>query len=410
MFLTTSALKARFETNLARSSRVEIATAWATEGPALDLLCKAADVRGVEVRAIVGTYGNATHPEALERLCKIGTLRLAKNNGPMFHPIIYIFHGSAESCAWIGSANFTGAGFARNEEVVHETDDVAGAVEWFARRWRACGRLAPDAIDKYRERRRSQGVLRGLTGVVGRANQGTKKRLALLRGADGWKGYVAALEACNESWLDEGYGWSVLGETHSYVHTIAEAGSVARSERWIGLLPQRAAMLLGLRDDREGAWGLLGSLGAAGTAKQVFLQSQEPDHQRVLRQLRRSVQRVIEAGDDEIIDVAVEVLEDLCRTRGRGLAGFGPGVVTRLLALARPDKLVSVNGGSRHGLSESFKLARTTLGKPQNYRRLLERLYELPWYADRPGRSKRERGLWSMRAALIDGFVYDPRR
>ena len=291
MFLTTSALKARFETNLARSSRVEIATAWATEGPALDLLCKAADVRGVEVRAIVGTYGNATHPEALERLCKIGTLRLAKDNGPMFHPKIYIFHGSAESCAWIGSANFTGAGFARNEEVVHETDDVAGAVEWFARRWRACGRLAPDAIDKYRERRRSQGVLRGLTGVVGRANQGTKKRLALLRGADGWKGYVAALEACNESWLDEGYGWSVLGETHSYVHTIAEAGSVARSERWIGLLPQRAAMLLGLRDDREGAWGLLGSLGAAGTAKQVFLQSQEPDHQRVLRQLRRSVQR-----------------------------------------------------------------------------------------------------------------------
>ena len=119
---------------------------------------------------------------------------------------------------------------------------------------------------------------------------------------------------------------------------------------------------------------------------------------------------MIEAGDDEIIDVAVEVLEDLCRTRGRGLAGFGPGVVTRLLELARPDRLVSVNGGSRHGLSESFKLARTTLGKPQNYRRLLERLYELPWYADRPGRSKRERGLWSMRAALIDGFVYDPRR
>ena len=251
-------MKARFETNLAQSSRVEIATAWATEGSALDLLCKAADVRGVEVRAIVGTYGNATHPEALERLRKIGTLRLAKDIGLMFHPKVYIFHGSAESCAWIGSANFTGAGFARNEEVVHETDDVAGAAQWFARRWRACGRLAPDAIDKYRERRRSQGVSRGLTGMVERANHGKKKRLGLLRDADGWKGYVAALEACDESWLDEGYGWSVLGKTHSYVHTIAKAGSVARSERWIGLSAQsaqREEMLLGLRDDREGGLG-----------------------------------------------------------------------------------------------------------------------------------------------------------
>lgn len=271
MILTTSRLKARFEANLDRSSRVDIATAWATEGPVLDLLCKVADVEDVKVRAIVGTYGNATHPEALERLRKIGTLRLAKDDGPMFHPKVYIFRAAAESCAWIGSANFTGSGFARNEEVVHETDDVAGALDWFERRWRACGRLAPDAIDKYRARRRSQGVWRGLTGLVGRANEGTKKRLALVRGADGWKGFVVALEACNESWLDEGYEWSVLGATHSYVHTIAEAASVARSDRWIGLPPKRAAMLLGLHDDRDGTWGLLGSLGAAGTAKQVFL-------------------------------------------------------------------------------------------------------------------------------------------
>ena len=120
------------------------------------------------------------------------------------------------------------------------------------------------------------------------------------------------------------------------------------------------------------------------------------------------MKRVIEAGDDEIVNVAVEVLEDLCQTGGRGLAGFGPGVVTRLLALARPDRLVSVNDRSRHGLSESFGLARTTPGEPRNYRRLLERLYERPWYADRPGRSNRERELWSMRAALIDSFVYDP--
>ena len=329
----------------------------------------------------------------------------------MFHPKVYIFHGPDESCVWIGSANFTGAGFVRNEEVVHETDEVAGAAAWFARRWRACGPLPRGAIDKYRKRRISQGVSRGLADLAaGRTDVGTKRRLALLRSANGWKEYVAALQACNESWLDEGYGWSVLGTTHSYVHTITEAGTVARSKPWTGLPPERSAMLLGLRDEPDGTWGLLGSLGAAGTAKQVFLRSHEAKHRPVLRRLRRSVDRVIQAGDDEIVNVAVEVIEDLCRTDGKGVAGFGPGVVTRLLALARPDRLVSVNDGSRHGLSEVFGLARTTLGEPRNYRRLLEAVYELPWYGDRPGRFRRERRLWSMRAALIDSFVYDPSR
>ncbi len=37
----------------------------------------------------------------------------------MFHPKVYIFTGNEGACAWIGSANFTGAGFARNEEAVH---------------------------------------------------------------------------------------------------------------------------------------------------------------------------------------------------------------------------------------------------------------------------------------------------
>ena len=70
---------------------------------------------------------------------------------------------------------------------------------------------------------------------------GTERRLSLLRGANGWKEYVAALEACNESWLDEGYGWSVLGTTHSYVHTITEA----RVRRSVEALDRNAAATCG---------------------------------------------------------------------------------------------------------------------------------------------------------------------
>ena len=74
MFLTTKDLERCFEARLTESSCIDIATTWATCGPVMNLLCKAVEDRDVQSRAIVGTYGNATHPHALERLRDIGTL------------------------------------------------------------------------------------------------------------------------------------------------------------------------------------------------------------------------------------------------------------------------------------------------------------------------------------------------
>lgn len=407
MFLTTSDLEERFKANLANSRRINIATAWATEGVALDLLCEAARIRGVKVKAIVGTFGNATHPDALERLCEIGELRLAPDNGAMFHPKVYIFRGGVQPCTWIGSANFTRAGFALNDEAVFETRRVDDALTWFKGRWKECGAVEPNAIDDYRGRRRKEGVSRPLAHLVGRVDASMKKRIACLRGADGWKAYVSALEECDESWRDELLGWSVLGTRNSWVHTITKARTAARSDSWIGLPTKDVSKLLGL-DDSEGKWGLLGSMAGAGTVKQVFMRSQEPKNAQVLERLRESVDSVIRVDDGEVAHKAVNVLEDLCPRPGEGLAGFGPGVVTRLLALARPERLVSVNGGSRPGLDNLFGPPPTPLDVPDYYGRLLEELYKLPWYGDDTSRSRKEHRLWSMRAALIDSFVYEP--
>jgi len=407
MFLTTRELKERFEANLAASKQIYVATAWATEGPALDLLCEAAQTQGVKVKAIVGTFGNATHPDALERLREIGKLRLAAGKRAMFHPKVYIFGGGVEPCAWIGSANFTQAGFALNDEVVLETRSVDDALTWFKRRWKECGALKPNAIDDYRRRRRRQGVSAHLADLVGRVDASTTTRVACLRGADGWNGYVAALKKCDEHWRDELLGWSVLGTRHSYVHTITKAHAVALSKSWVGLPTKDIEKLLGL-DHPEGTWGLLGSMTQAWAARQVFDRYREPENEVVLRRLRQSVDRVIRAADDEVADKAVDVLEDLCPKPGEGLAGFGLGVVTRLLALARPDRLISVNGGSRSGLHQLFGPPPKPLRDPEDYGRLLEELYKLPWYGDVTRRSAREGQLWSMRAALIDSFVYEP--
>ena len=156
MFLTESQLQRRLEKNLKFADKIDIATAWATSGNALDALEDTVRKSKAQLRAIVGISGNATDPAALERLNEMGQLRLADDNTSLFHPKVYIFREPGKSVAWIGSANFTGGGFEKNEEAVFEaedTKDVDSIVEWFDARWDKCGELKPTDLGDYRKRR-----------------------------------------------------------------------------------------------------------------------------------------------------------------------------------------------------------------------------------------------------------------
>lgn len=123
MGLLTGSLDSKFErlVNDERIDRVDIATAWATDGPGLDALEKAAKRRNMKVRALVGIAGDHTTPTALKRLCKLGSVRLIYG-GSLFHVKLYVFHRRRTSVAWIGSANFTGPGFKSNEEIIFRDD------------------------------------------------------------------------------------------------------------------------------------------------------------------------------------------------------------------------------------------------------------------------------------------------
>ena len=96
----------------------------------------------------------STDPAALERLKKLGKLRLAKD-ASLFHPKIYVFESeNGASCTWVGSANFTGRGFGGgNVEIMYETDDVEPFLKWFKQQWRQSERATKEAIDDYRKRR-----------------------------------------------------------------------------------------------------------------------------------------------------------------------------------------------------------------------------------------------------------------
>ena len=404
MFLTTDGLPGKFEEKLRSAKRVDIASAWATFGPGLDALCRDSEKRGVKIRAMIGTFGNAPDPDALERLNKIGKLCLVEGRGTLFHPKVYIFRNGNESSVWIGSANFTRAGFGRNEEVVYQTGSCREAAKWFERRWEKHGGPSPASeIEKYRKRRKRQGVSKAAAEMAGQQEQGRMSRPVLLKEARDWAKYREALERCDELWRAEGREWTVLEKKLSYVHTIEKGWRIAHLGNWAELDDRERPILLGLRDGVDGVWGLLGTLRAAGEVKAVFGRSGETGNRRILRRVRKAVGLVIEAPDEEFPGVAVKALEQICRENR-----FGTGTATRLLTLARPDRLVSVNKGSRMGLATVFGLKRTALGEPENYGRLLERIYKTPWYCGQRGRSKRDRQLWDMRAELIDSFVYDP--
>ena len=116
--------------------RIDIATAWATEGPALDSLEKVGKHRNIRVRTLVGVAGGHTSPRALERLRELGQVRLVDGGSGLFHVKLYLFRGRRTSVAWIGSANFTSPGFEKNEEILLETTDTADLADWFKRRWK----------------------------------------------------------------------------------------------------------------------------------------------------------------------------------------------------------------------------------------------------------------------------------
>ncbi len=84
------------------------------------------------------------------------------------------------------------------------------------------------------------------------------------------------------------------------------------------------------------------------------------------------------------------------------------GTATLLLALARPDRLLSLNGASQKAYGKLSGMSHSTLRKPRNYRKLLQWLYAQPWYADSSPTDGDLEEIRRFRAALVDAFVYEP--
>ena len=393
----------RFRERLAEAERVDIAVAWATPCDALDALAKSVE-RETTIRIAVGISGNVTNPTTLRRLQKFADLRIARSSLQfrIFHPKYFSFYGSDGTICWIGSANLTRGGFGENDELVHEFDDsTKEGQRWFESLW---NELDPDpgpAIDKYEEgyrppKRDPRPHWGNIPDRVPLAEQST------------WDKFVEQLRALDDYWRGRSDGGSdVLGDTHSWLHTIATGREVVRLPDWTNLTQRECYILRGF-DQEEGIWGHLGSLRGAGRVTSVFNPENMPDVGRVRTQLHGYVNQVLNSDDNSIAQDAHMAVQAIMENKEEFL-GFGAAAATRLLTLARPDRLVSVNGQSAEELGRLSGLPINPADLANHYVDLLNWVYKQPWFEALRPDAPLERTIWNSRAALLDAFVYKAR-
>ena len=399
----------RFSRNLEWSTEIDIATAWTTPNQSLCALQRRTP--RPRVRTIVGALDGTSDPDALRNLYCIGQLRIPEESR-LFHPKIYIFRGVHRSTAWIGSANFTARGFEDNEEILFETPDTESVERWFRMLWaNKCIPLNESAINRYAKWRTTlcpqspREIWPPVTMDVAKVD-----RMRLLEAVTDWRSYVAALEKCDLWWNWKNrckkHPFSVLGEKHSYLHTISAGREIAHSSDWTNLSQSESYILRG-KDTEEGNWALLGS--CRGKAEAVFNPESEnlTDMMEIREQIHRYVKQVRCSPDVEIVRVAHGKLHEIVNDRIGPFKGIGPAAASRLFTLARPDRLVSVNGAS------AGRLGQLICGEPKSpiwltnhYDKLLEWLHEQPWFKAQKPDDPLERKIWNCRAALLDAFVY----
>ena len=383
MLITEEEILPRFIEHLSWATEIDLATAWATSHEGLRALQRQRP--SPKFRAVVGRWGNLTDPFALRTLAKIGQLR-GPDAGRHFHPKVFIFRDGGKSVAWVGSANFTSGGFGMNDEAVFETSDTESVQDWFDDLWEHTDPLDSATIKAYADARKNNPP----TPAPRPRKALDLEPLQLLEGVSDWQSYVAALEQCDDWWSSR-HSWSVLGEQSSWRETAELLHDVVAQPDWDELDQYDRLRLLGLTPGED--WALFGRMRRAAL-NTVFGAD--------LEAIQNIVLGAAAAADNAFPQLAFDSYRAL-----RDIDGVGPGIATRLLTLARPDRFVSVNGASTDGLAASFGLAPSTLGNPSNYARLLTAIYEQDWYRSPVPGNARERAISRIRAALLDSFVYD---
>ena len=142
-------------------------------------------------------------------------------------------------------------------------------------------------------------------------------------------------------------------------------------------------------------WGLMEQMYRGKTWSAVCNRETE------IREIRKEVRAARDEDDSAFRHNAVRAMKELM---GKHVQH---GTATLLLALACPDRLLSVNTASENALGKLSGIDASALREPEGYGELLDWLYKQRWYRDGPPADEDLVSIWRFRAALVDAFVYE---
>jgi HKD family nuclease len=405
--LTYPNILKKFQKHVEQAKSVDLAIAWVTNSSALDLLRQQASQRSLKIRALVGIDTNFTHPVALQTLASFADVRVVKSTQGIFHPKMYLFHLQDDIVVWVGSANFSNSGLNSNEELVSECiSSNEDAKKWFESRWQSISSAESGQLMVQYEKNWKPVHTENLL-APSKVKTSTSLTQSKVNLDCDWESYLEQLHRRDRYWMNRTqvlkHPFSVLGDSSSYLETIADGHSITLYASWNELSYREAAMLLGLCDE-YGVHGLLGSMRGAGRVRQVFTKSNDKNL-KIRQSILQAVQTTTHVTDPKkYLPLAEVALEKITQ-----YDNFGMGVATRLLTLARPDMAISLNKASQSGLAKFSGMAPTTLHNIPKYLSLLQWMYEQDWYKAPSPTDPWEKSIWEKRAALLDAFVYDDR-
>jgi hypothetical protein len=221
-----------------------------------------------------------------------------------------------------------------------------------------------------------------------------------------WQAYRSALQHAETYWISTARLVShgrvfTTPRAISWQETISLGHALIQGGNWLNLSQRDIAILFGYV--HQGIdYGLLANTTIAVRARQAFNQNQNG-----VRQIfQNTLQALLNIPVTQVVHDIPNAISTLT-----GFVGFGTTIATRLLALTRPDCCVSVTALCARNFAISAMRDGTwlsrevpTLGNAWNYPRLLGWVHKQPWYIDATPNDE----VWSMRAALLDAFVYDP--
>lgn len=382
-------------------SYVSFAVAWATTGkdnPVFDAL---RDAHKKIRKSVVGTSNNITDPRVLEWcLQKTSHIRCVKADTPMFHPKIYILWSQDRWDLLIGSANLTGGGMKKNTELMLHLSSERFSTELFRnaqkeinKYWKQSDEITRKWLNQYRKKH------------IFHTEQ--KQKIETPSPID-----VEIPELLQLSWSDFYLKIQSKGEK-SEIESRLNLLRFAKKkfddyDRFSKLSDDDRRSLAATVRQGEGESAQLGlkigwfgfQTGYGGYPVAISENNKSLSH--ALSFIPVSPSKDVQKGD------YLRCVEEYKKAfDGKKL---GLSLLTRLLALKRPDVFVPWNRGNQRKLRHDLSLKPTL--KTHDFERywveLIERIRDAPWHCARRPNGRMQGEIWDARVAMLDVLFYDP--